>query len=88
MLNRQYIPQCGAAGGGWGIGGAERYQVCQAIDIVEAGIAGRRNDIIEIIGWEAEVGHFLKSPIGVLYVHSVVLQKQHYASSPSFSQEN
>ena len=52
------------------------HQVSQAIDIVETGIAGRSDDIVQVIAGQAEVWDLLKAAIHVLQVHSIVLQSR------------
>ena len=49
-------------------------QVGQGIGVVKAGVAGGRDDISQVIGWQAEVGHMLKVAISMLQMHSIVLQ--------------
>ena len=49
------------------------HQVCEGVWIVEAGVARGRNDVIQFVGWEAEVWHILKAAVRMLDVHPVVL---------------
>lgn len=49
------------------------YHVCQTVCVVEAAIAGRSYDIVQLICRQAEVRDLLKAPVHVLYVHSVIL---------------
>lgn len=49
-------------------------QVGKGIGVVKAGVAGGCNDISQVIGWQAEVGHMLKVAISMLQMHSIVLQ--------------
>ena len=52
------------------------HHVGEAVGVVEAGVTGGRDDIRELVGRQAEVGHVLKAPVRVLDVHAVVLQQQ------------
>jgi hypothetical protein len=49
------------------------HQISERIGVVETGVAGGRDDIVQVIGGQAEVGDVLKAAISVLDVHSVVL---------------
>ena len=49
------------------------HQVCKRVGVVEAGVAGGCDDISQVVGRQAEVGHLLKVTVLVLEVHTIVL---------------
>ncbi len=55
------------------LSGNAAYQVSQAIDIVKAGVAGRSNDIIQVIAWQAEVWDLLEAAVHMLQMDPIVL---------------
>lgn len=52
------------------------YQVCKGVGVVEAGVAGGRDNIVQLVGWQAEVGHIFEAAVRVLDVYPVILQAQ------------
>ena len=54
--------------------GRRAYQVSQGVGVVKAGVAGGSDDLRQVVGRQAEVGHLLKAAVLVLQVHPVVLQ--------------
>jgi hypothetical protein len=51
------------------------HEVCECIGVVEAAVAAGCNDVIQVIGWQAEVGDDLVVTVQVLYVDLVVLHE-------------
>ena len=51
-------------------------QVCEGVGVVKAGVAGRGNDISEVIGRQAKIGYVLEASVQVLDVHPVVLHER------------
>ena len=45
------------------------HQISEGVGVVEARVAAGRNDFRQVVGWQAEVGDFLKMPIRVFNVH-------------------
>lgn len=50
------------------------HHVCKIVDIIKACVARLGDDIIQVIGWQAEVGYPFIEAICVLDVHLVILQ--------------
>mmetsp|Transcript_42255 Transcript_42255/g.67919 ORF Transcript_42255/g.67919 Transcript_42255/m.67919 type:complete len:234 (-) Transcript_42255:639-1340(-) len=51
------------------------HQVGQAVDVVEATVARRRDDVLELVGGQAEIRHLLRVPVSVLEMDLIVLHE-------------